>query len=278
MRLRAFAVPIKLESGTGGYPLQLAEFPISFSLSDFCAFYWRVKRLRLTLALDVSCDSTTYGPQFLTINTSFPIDIAGGSQIESDRVADAYAYENVGDSDPGGPGPVGNLLAWSGTSNDAIPPDVPINGGRVDSDGAICGPSPQLLGKPWIRGHWTGEQGGDAGIVIPRIVVQVTFPGVRSDSDDCNFDFYLTSVAYTADPLFFHQGGVTTGSFLGQQMYFQWTARIVDFDDDGDFTINNCTVTITADEWFPFENAEAVAVYNSATGAELIDPLTAPVP
>ena len=270
MRLRAFAVPIKLESGTGGYPLQLAEFPISFSLSDFCAFYWRVKRLRLTLALDVSCDSTTYGPQTLSVNTNFPLAMSH-DDLESDRVAYAVAFQD--NDNP----PEEQLLNWNGTSDDAIP-SVPINEGRVDVSGGICGPSSIIIGKPWIRGYWSGEQGGDAGVVIPRLVIQVTFDGVRSDSDDCNFGFYLTSAAFTADPLFFHQGGVTTGSFLGQQMYFQWTARIVDFDDDGDFTINNCTVTITADEWFPFENAEAVAVYNSATGAELIDPLTAPVP
>ena len=270
MRLRAFAVPIKLESGTGGYPVQLTGFPLSFTLDDFCQWYWRVKRMRVTLAFSIGCDSTTYGQQTLSVTTSFPLVMSRNS-TESDRIADAAAFQD-NDSPP-----EETLLNWNGTSDDADPPNVPINDGRVDFSGGICDHSSIIIGKPWIRGYWSGEQGGDAGVVIPRLGIEITFPGVMSDSGDVLFQFALGTPEYTADPLFYHQG-TSAGSFLGKSLDFQWTARLVDFADDGDFTMNSFSLSITADEWFPFENAESVAVYDSATGAEFIDPLTAPVP
>ena len=268
MRLRNFTIPVRFETGTGAEAAQGSAFPLGYSLEDFNRFYWGIKKLSITLALDVSVNSGTYGAQSLTVNTTYPL-VMSNSTLESDRILNAEAYQD-NDSPP-----EASMLDWTGTSDDATP-SVPINNGRVDTSGALGGPSEVFYGKPWIRGYWSGQQGGAAGTVVPRMVIAVTFPGVESDSGATPFNFFLTTEDYVADPLFFHQGNLNGGTFLGKPLQFQWTARIVDFADDGPFTINSFSLTISPSEYFEFSPG-GIPVYDAVTGAQLIDPVTAPI-
>lgn len=248
MRLGALALQLKLENTFVPVPPSITEFPFTFSLANYVAWYWRVRSWKLVFTYD--CDFVVAGVSY---NISGTItEIATNTRYGDERNGVQDSFQRAVPTDTGIPW----ILNWSSGQMAAF-----------EVEDFVPGSS---------RGYWTGSQGGVPGGVIPRwrFIASVTI-----DAADVTPPF-TTSVSlhvnsYRSD--FSGGAGVlntfgteTNGlTFFGLQTDLAWeidTPTTV-------CTFNTLTAVITPYEYFEFSNG-ITPVWDSVTGAQLVDPLS----
>lgn len=232
MRMNSLAIPVWLESA--GTITTDEEFPIKYSLEEFHELYWRIRYWSAAISITVDWEGSGGTPMAAAFSSPFALSCDNSGQ-ENHRVADIYNRGQALDA-------VHVLLHYNNDSPHSVSLDIL---GVGDFTGA----------GPYVRGKWSGAEGGVSGDIAPRIQLLVFI------QVDANITVRLSTIQYP--------GYSSVGSFIlngrTAALYGEPQAPSIVFDNP----VLAAVVDIDPIEYFSYGG-----VWHATTGAQLLDPLS----
>ncbi len=231
MRMRAFAMPVKVDFVETITPDEV--YPFVFTLAEFVELYWRIKGWSASISFDVTWNDSFDEPQAASLAENYILVDDGITGQENSRIKDAYERAQPFDS---------AHVFYSVYSESPNYVSVDILG---------CGDTSVPGGS--TRGKWSGNHGGDAGNVAPRV----------------EFYAYFVVDGITVRLSSLYNGSPSVGNFtlLGQNTPLYASAENLSIVMN-DISIS-ASVTVTPSGYFQYNG-----VWDPTTGAQLLDPLT----
>lgn len=255
MRMACFFPPF-LFSPVPTIPAELSRFPFAFSQGNFVRLWYGVKswQIEITATLTSGANEHTF-----TISDLVMVDSETDDLREVSRVGNPFFFAlNTEANLPGN--------QFTGKYLDMDEFGV---GTSIIADFRFCA----HVETEGTRGAWLGNHGDTGpstlGDVLPSIFVRLDLShGTIIDDEYVLFSGTLTS-ADEAPPSAYDD--YTTGAFIGRPLPMRYYSE--------NATLTAFTMELKPKEWFEFSSeVEGGPVYDSATGFQILDPFTAPIP